>query len=85
VGDFLPGYEVSSWGGVGAPRNTPTAIIEKLNNEINAGLANPRIKARLADMGLDVLAGSTSDFGKLIADETEKWGRVIRAVGIKAQ
>jgi tripartite-type tricarboxylate transporter receptor subunit TctC len=85
VGDFLPGYELNSWGGVGAPRNTPNAIIEKLNKEINAGLANARVKARIADMGLDVLGGSASDFGKLIADETEKWGKIIRAVGITAQ
>jgi tripartite-type tricarboxylate transporter receptor subunit TctC len=84
VGDFLPGYEMDVWGGIGAPRNTPTAITEKLNKEINAGLADPRIKARFADLGLAVYASSTSDFSKLIADETDKWGKVIRAANIKA-
>ena len=79
VGDFVPGYEASAWFGVGAPKNTPAEIVEKLNKEINAGLADPKIKARLADLGGTVLAGSPADFGKLIADETEKWGKVIRS------
>ena len=83
VGDFVPGYEAISWYGVGAPKNTPVAIIEKLNKEINAALADPKMKARLADLGGTVLAGSPSDFGKLISDETEKWGKVIRAANIK--
>ena len=83
VGDFLPGFEASLVYGVGAPRNTPAEIIEKLNNEINAALADPKIKARLADMDGMVLALSPADFGKLIADETEKWGKVIRAANIK--
>ena len=78
VGDFVPGYEASAWFGVGAPKNTPAEIIDKLNKEINAGLADPKIKARLADLGGTVLAGSPADFGKLIADETEKWGKVIK-------
>jgi tripartite-type tricarboxylate transporter receptor subunit TctC len=85
VGEFLPGYEASNWYGVGAPRNTPVEVIDKLNKEIIAGLADPKIKTRLADLGGDVLALSPADFGKLIADETEKWGRVIRAANIKAE
>ena len=71
--------------GVGAPRNTPAEIIDKLNREINAALADPKMKARLADLGGTGLPGSPADFGKLIADETEKWGKVIRAAGIKAE
>jgi tripartite-type tricarboxylate transporter receptor subunit TctC len=82
VGDFVPGYEASAWFGVGAPKNTPVEIIEKLNREINAGLADPKMKARLADRGGTVLPGSPSDFGKLIAEETEKWGEVIRTANI---
>ena len=85
VGDFVPGYEASAWLGIGAPKNTPAEIIDKLNKEINAGLADPKIKARLADLGGTVLAGSPADFGKLIADETEKWGKVIRAANIKPE
>ena len=85
VGDFVPGYEASAWFGIGAPKNTPAEIIDKLNKEINAGLADPKMKARLADLGGTVLAGSPADFGKLIADETEKWGKVIRAANIKAE
>ena len=84
VGEFVPGYEASQWYGIGAPKNTPAEIVEKLNNEINAGLADPKIKARLADLGGTALAGSPADFGKLIADETEKWGKVVKSVGIKA-
>ena len=85
VGDFVPGYEASAWFGVGAPKNTPAEIIDKLNKEINAALADPKMKARLADLGGTVLAGSPADFGKLIADETEKWGKVIRAANIKPE
>ena len=84
IGDFLPGYEASAWAGIGAPKNTPAEIIDKLNREINAALADPTMKARLADLGGSVLAGSASDFGKSIADETEKWAKVIRFAGIKA-
>ena len=83
VGDFVPGYETSALQGVGAPRNTPAEIINKLNKEINAGLADPKIKTRVADMGGTVLAGSPADFGKLIADETEKWGKVVKFAGAK--
>jgi tripartite-type tricarboxylate transporter receptor subunit TctC len=85
VGEFVPGYEASGWFGIGAPKNTPADIVEKLNKEVNAGLADPKLKARLADLGGDVLALSPADFGKLIADETEKWGKVIRAANIKAE
>jgi tripartite-type tricarboxylate transporter receptor subunit TctC len=84
ISEFVPGYETSSWFGIGAPAGTPADIIEMLNRETNAGLADPAIKARLADMGCMVLTGSAADFGKLIADETEKWGKVIRDAGIKA-
>ena len=79
LGDFVPGYEASTWFGIVAPTNTPAEIIEKLNNAINAGLADPKITARLAEMGGILLAGSPSDFGKLIAEETEKWGKVDRS------
>jgi tripartite-type tricarboxylate transporter receptor subunit TctC len=85
MNEFLPGYEVSVWMGVGAPKNTPAEIIDRLNREINAGLADPRLKARLADLGGTVFPGSPADFGKLIADETEKWGKVIRAANIKPE
>ena len=83
VGDLLPGYEASAWQGIGAPKNTPAEIIAKLNNEINSGLADPKLKVRLAELGGTAIAGSPADFGKLIADETEKWGKVIRAGNIK--
>jgi tripartite-type tricarboxylate transporter receptor subunit TctC len=84
VGDFVPGYEASNWYGVGAPKATPAEIVEKLNKEISAGLADPKIEARLADLGGIALTGSPSDFGKLIVEETEKWGKVVKFVGIKA-
>jgi tripartite-type tricarboxylate transporter receptor subunit TctC len=83
VGDFVPGYEASAWFGVGAPRNTPAAIIDKLNKEINAGLADPRIKARFADLGATVVMGSPTDFGKFMSEETEKWGKVVKFAGMK--
>jgi len=85
VSEFVPGYEASSWFGVAAPAGTPAEIVDRLNAEINAGLADPTIKARLDDMGGMPLAGSPADFGKLIAEETEKWGKVIREAGIKAE
>src|SRR5499426_2864361 len=85
VAEFVPGYESSFWTGVGTPKNTPAEIVEKLNKEINAGLADPNMKTRLADLGGTVLAGSPADFGKFIADETEKWGKVIKSAGIKSQ
>ena len=83
VGEFAPGYEASGWQGVGAPKATPPEIVERLNKEINAVLVDPKMKARLADLGGTVLAGSSEDFGKLIADETEKWSKVVKFAGIK--
>ena len=85
VGEFVPGYEASSFFGFGAPRNTPAEIVDRLNREIDAGLADPGIKARLADLDGMVLGGSPADFGKLIAEETEKWGKVIRAASVKPE
>jgi tripartite-type tricarboxylate transporter receptor subunit TctC len=85
VGEFVPGYEVSTWYGVCAPMGTPAEVIDKINKEINAGLADPTMKARLADLGGITMAGSPDDFGKLIADETEKWGKIIRAANIKPE
>jgi tripartite-type tricarboxylate transporter receptor subunit TctC len=84
VSDFLPGYEASQFFGLGAPKNTPAEIVDKLNKEINASLAHPQMKARLADLGGTVLPGSPTDFGKLLIDETEKWGKIIRSANIKA-
>jgi tripartite-type tricarboxylate transporter receptor subunit TctC len=84
MAEFVPGYEASGWFGVGAPRNTPSEIIDKLNKEINAGLADPKMQAWLADFGGTPLVLSPADFGRLIAEETEKWGNVIRALSIKA-
>jgi tripartite-type tricarboxylate transporter receptor subunit TctC len=85
VGEFVPDYEASTWYGVGAPKATPAEIVEKLNKEINAGLADPKLKARLVDLGGTVLAGSPADFGKLIAEETEKWGKVVKFSGAKPE
>ena len=85
IGDIVPGYEASVRFGVGAPKNTPAAIVDKLNREINAGLADPKMKARLADLGGTVLGGSPAEFGKLIADETEKWAKVIKSANIKPE
>jgi tripartite-type tricarboxylate transporter receptor subunit TctC len=85
VGEFVPGYEASLWQGIGAPKSTPPEIIDRLNKEINAALADPRIKARLADLGSTPFAQSPGDFAKLIASDTEKWGKVIRAANIKAE
>jgi tripartite-type tricarboxylate transporter receptor subunit TctC len=85
VGEFVPGYEASAWFGVGAPKNTPSQIIDKLNEAINAGLADPKMKVRLADLGGVALPGSPAEFGKLIVDETEKWAKVIKFAGIKSQ
>jgi tripartite-type tricarboxylate transporter receptor subunit TctC len=83
VGDIVPGYEASAWYGVGAPRQTPVEIVDRLNKEANAGLADPKLKARLADLGGILIAGSPADFGKVIADDTEKWSKVIRTANIK--
>jgi tripartite-type tricarboxylate transporter receptor subunit TctC len=85
VDEFLPGYEASGWYGIVVPKGTPPEIVEKLNKEINAALADAKLKERLADLGCAVFAGSPADFGKFIVDETEKWAKVIRAAGIKAE
>ena len=85
VGEFVPGYEASAWFGIGAPKATPAEIIEKLNKEVNAALADPRMKARIVDLGGDVLALSPADFGKLIAEETAKWAKVVKFSGVKAE
>jgi tripartite-type tricarboxylate transporter receptor subunit TctC len=84
VSDFVPGYEASFWTGVGAPKNTPAEIVNKLNKEINAALADPKMKARLADLGGTALSGSPADFGKFVADETEKSAKVVKFAGVKA-
>jgi tripartite-type tricarboxylate transporter receptor subunit TctC len=85
VGEYVPGYEATAWFGIGAPRNTPPDIVAKLNGEINAGLADAKIKERLADMGGEPMPMSSADFAQFIADETQKWGKVVRAAGIKAE
>jgi tripartite-type tricarboxylate transporter receptor subunit TctC len=85
VGEFVPGYEATAWFGIGAPRNTPADIVAKLNGEINAGLADAKIKERLADLGGEPMPMATADFAKFIVDETEKWGKVVHAAGIKAE
>jgi tripartite-type tricarboxylate transporter receptor subunit TctC len=85
MSDFLPSYEGSGWQGVGAPKNTPTEIVDKLNREINAGLADPRMKARIADLGGTVFASSPDDFQKHIAAETEKWAKVVKFANIKPE
>jgi tripartite-type tricarboxylate transporter receptor subunit TctC len=85
VGDFVPGYEASQWYGLAAPRNTPAVIIERLNTEINAALADPKMKARFADIGGEPLAGAPAAFGSLIAAETEKWAKVVRAANLKPE
>jgi tripartite-type tricarboxylate transporter receptor subunit TctC len=81
----VPGYEATAWYGIGAPRNTPAEIVERLNREINAGLAEGRIKGRLADLGGEPMPTTPAEFGKLVADETEKWGKVIRAANIRLE
>jgi tripartite-type tricarboxylate transporter receptor subunit TctC len=84
VGEFVPGYEASGWQGIGAPRNTPTEIVDKVNKEVNAVLADPKMKARLADLGSTAFVNSPADFGKFIAEFTERWGKIIRSANIKA-
>jgi tripartite-type tricarboxylate transporter receptor subunit TctC len=84
VGEFVPGYEVSVWFGAGAPRNTPAEIVDKLNKEINASLADPRVKARLAELGSVPMPMTSAESGKFLADEVEKWAKVVRAANIKA-
>jgi tripartite-type tricarboxylate transporter receptor subunit TctC len=85
VAETVPGYEASAWFGMGAPKGTPPEIINKLNSAINAALADPNIQARLADLGGAVMAGTPADFGKVIADETDKWSKVVNAVGVSVE
>jgi tripartite-type tricarboxylate transporter receptor subunit TctC len=85
VGDFLPGYEASGFAGIGAPKNTPLEIIKLLNKELNAGLADPKIKARIVELGGTVVGGTPEEFGKMISEATEKWAKVIKFAGIKAE
>jgi tripartite-type tricarboxylate transporter receptor subunit TctC len=84
VSEFVPNYEASNWYGIGAPKNTPAEIVDKLNKEMNATLADPKFKARLADLGGTALSGSPLDFGKFVADETDKWAKVVKFAGVKA-
>jgi tripartite-type tricarboxylate transporter receptor subunit TctC len=83
--EFIPGYLAESWYGAGVPRNTPTEIVDKLNREINAGLADAKIAARIVELGATVQSGSPADFGRMIAEETEKWGKVVKAAGAKVE
>jgi tripartite-type tricarboxylate transporter receptor subunit TctC len=85
LGEFLPGFEASTWLGIGAPKNTPADLIEKLNKEVNAGLVDPSMTAQLTASGNDVFASSPADFGRLIVEETEKWGKVVRAANLKPE
>jgi tripartite-type tricarboxylate transporter receptor subunit TctC len=85
MSNFVPGYEASAWFGIGVPKGTPVEIIERLNKEINAGLDDAKMKTRFADLGGTVLPGSRADFGKLVADETEKWAKVVKFAGAKAE
>ena len=85
IADFVPGYEASQWYGVGAPKNTPAEIVDTLNVQINAALVDPKMRSRLADIGGEPLPGPPAEFGRLIAEETEKWGRVVRAAGLKPE
>ena len=85
IGEFVPGYEGFGWQGIGAPKNTPADIIDKLNRAINAGLADPKLKSQFENLGAEMFPGSPAEFGKFIADYTEKWAKVIRAAGVKAE
>ena len=85
MADFIPGYEVTSWTGIGAPKGTPTEIVEMLNREINVALAEPSVQARFVELGGKALPGTPGDFARFIADEVEKWGKVIKTAGIKGE
>ena len=85
IGQFVPGYEGIGWQGIGAPKNTPADVIDKLNGAISAGLADPKFNSRFTDLGAEIFAGSPADFGRFIVDYTEKWAKVIRAAGVKAE
>ena len=84
IGDVVPGYAVTGWLGIGAPKGTPPEVIDRLNEAVNAALADPLVMTRMAELGSDILIGSPADFGKLIADETEKWAKVVKFAGLKA-
>ena len=85
IGDFVPGFAVTGWLGIGVPKGTPAEIVERLNREVNAALADPVVKARMADLGSEPLSGSVADFAKLVAEETEKWANVVKFAGIKTE
>ena len=85
VGEFVPGYETSTWYGIGAPKKTPPEIVERLNKETKAAIADPKLKARFADLGAEPLSMTSDEFAKFIVEETEKWGKVVKFVGIKAE
>jgi tripartite-type tricarboxylate transporter receptor subunit TctC len=85
IGEFLPGYEASAWHGIGAPRSTPTELVELLNKQINAGLADSKIKARIADLGYQAFATSPAEFAKFIGEETDKWAKIVKISGAKAE
>ena len=85
IGEFVPGYEASGWYGIGAPKGTPVEIVEKLNKEINAALADPKIKAKLVDLGGMMMGGTPAEFGKIVAEETEKWAKVVKFSGAKPE
>ena len=84
IGDAVPGYAVTGWLGIGAPKGTPAEIVERLNREVNASLADPTVKTRMAELGSEIFTGSPADFAKLVAEETEKWGKVVKFAGLKA-
>jgi tripartite-type tricarboxylate transporter receptor subunit TctC len=85
IGDAVPGYTVTGYLGIGVPKGTPTEIVDRLNREVNAALADPTVKARMAELGSEISAGSSADFAKLIAEETEKWAKVVKFAGLKAE
>ncbi len=85
IGEFVPGYDASGWNGIGTPKSTPTEIVEKLNNEINVIITNPNMKAHLVDLGVEPLSMTPAEFGKRIADDTEKWAKVVKFAGIKPE
>jgi tripartite-type tricarboxylate transporter receptor subunit TctC len=83
IAEVVPGYTVTGWLGFGAPKGTPSEIVERLNREINAAMANTAVKTRIAELGSEIITGSPADFGKLVAEETEKWGKVVKFAGLK--
>ncbi len=85
IGDFVPGYAVTGWLGIGVPKGTPAEVVERLNREVNAVLADPAVKVRMDELGSEIFTGSPADFGKLVAEETEKWAKVVKFAGLKAE